>query len=305
MTKPQRSETPTSHVPAASQTALATATLRALAAQDQRPEICGPDYLAEIFLDQDRRLHLQDAAARAWILHNKTAPGVYEFMIARTRFFDERVEQALACNLPQIVFLGAGYDSRPYRFAGQIQDTHIFELDTLPTQQHKIAALEQAGVPIPTQVVYVAVDFGTSDLRAALHAAEFDPTLRTLFVWEGVTYYLSAPAVDDVLKFIRENSPPSSSLCFDYARLSPQALEEDGVKQLRGHMRSNYAAEPVKFGIRAGELEPFLAERGFMLGEHLAPADMETRYLTLEGGTSIGKPTPLMCLVQAFVADHP
>jgi methyltransferase (TIGR00027 family) len=303
MSTPERSEP--SAPPVASQTALATATLRTLAAYDQRPEIRGPDYLAEIFLDQERRQPLQDAAIRAWILQSKVSPGAYEFMIARTRFFDELVEQALARNLPQIVFLGAGYDTRPYRFAAQIQDTRIFEMDTLPTQQHKIAALGQAGVPIPNQVVYVAIDFETSNLPASLAEAGFDSALRTLFVWEGVTYYLSSSAVDGVLNFVHENSPPGSSICFDYARLSPQALDDESVKQLGGHMRSNYAAEPVKFGIQAGELESFLVQRGFKIGEHLTPEDMHARYLTLRDGTSAGKPPPLMCLVQAFVVDRP
>jgi methyltransferase (TIGR00027 family) len=301
---PEGSETPTSQGLVASQTALATTTLRALAALDERPGFYGPDYLAEIFLDEKRRKALQDAATRAWILREKTAPGVYEFMIARTIFFDELVVQALAQDIPQIVFLGAGYDTRPYRFADQIQETRIFELDTLPTQQHKITALRQADVPIPGQVVYIAVDFETSNLRAVLTEAGFDPAVRTLFIWEGVTYYLSAPGVDGVLSFVRENSPPGSSICFDYARLSPHALDDEGIQQLRGHMRSNYATEPVKFGIQVGELEPFLTHMGFTLGEHLAPEDMQARYLTLEDGTSVGKPPPLMCLARAMVVNR-
>jgi methyltransferase (TIGR00027 family) len=300
----ERSESHSSQERVASQTALATTTMRALAAHDERPELRGPDYLAEIFLDQKRKQAIQDAVARAWILQEKTAPGVYEFMIARTLFFDEIVEQALAQNIPQIVFLGAGYDSRPYRFAARIKDTRIFELDSLPTQQHKIKALSQAGVPIPDQVVYIAVDFETTDLRPALDKAGFDTELRTLFIWEGVTYYLSAPAVDGVLSFVQENSPPGSLICFDYAHLSPQALDEEGVMQLRQHMRSAHAAEPVKFGIRAGELESFLAQRGFILGDHVTPEDMEARYLTFQDGTSAGKPSPLMYLAQALVADH-
>jgi hypothetical protein len=43
---------------------------------------------------------------------------------------------------------------------------------------------------------------------------------------------------------------------------------------------------------------------GFTLGEHLAPEDMQARYLTLEDGTSVGKPPPLMCLARAMVVDR-
>jgi len=59
---------------------------------------------------------------------------MYEYLIARTAFFDDIVEQALRENIPQIVFLGAGYDSRPYRFKDLIKETSIFELDIHTTQ---------------------------------------------------------------------------------------------------------------------------------------------------------------------------
>jgi len=101
----------------ASGTAMATAFMRALAACDPREEIRGNDTLAEIFLTEEQKKPLRDSAARAWVLHNRVAPGAYEFMIARTAFFDQIVEQALEENIGQVVLLGAGYDSRPYRFA--------------------------------------------------------------------------------------------------------------------------------------------------------------------------------------------
>lgn len=57
--------------------------------------------------------------------------------------------QALRENLPQVVFLGAGYDSRPYRFQDLLRNTRIFELDIASTQQRKRQVLERAGVAIP------------------------------------------------------------------------------------------------------------------------------------------------------------
>jgi hypothetical protein len=41
-----------------SETAMATATMRALAAHDERDEIRGADYLAEVFLTDDRKAPL-------------------------------------------------------------------------------------------------------------------------------------------------------------------------------------------------------------------------------------------------------
>lgn len=224
-----------------SETAMATATMRTLAAQDERAEIRGPDYLAELFLNEDRKSPLRDRNTRQWVLKNKVAPGMYEFMIVRTAYFDQVVAEALRENIPQIVILGAGYDSRACRFKDQIQDTNIFELDALPTQQRKRDILRQAGIPLPKQLVFVPINFNTDDLEQVLVQAGFHPDEQTLFIWEGVTYYLSLEVVDGMLKSIRSISPAGSSLCFDYAALSRGALDEAGVKRVRQIMKSDHS----------------------------------------------------------------
>src|SRR5262249_59862380 len=42
-------------------------------------------------------------------------PGARTSAIARTSFIDERADTAVAAGVGQIVLLGAGYDTRPYR----------------------------------------------------------------------------------------------------------------------------------------------------------------------------------------------
>lgn len=280
---------------------MATAFMRALAAYDPRKEIKGNDYLAQIFLEEKQKKPLKDLAIRAWVVKNKIAPGAYEFMIARTAFFDRIVEQALRDNIEQVVFLGAGYDSRPYRFRKFIQDTKIFELDAGPTQQHKKECLEQAKISIPEQVIFVPINFETNNLRDTLMEAGFSRERKALFIWEGVTYYLSTEAVDNMLRFVRLNSPSGSLISFDYASLSDEALNEDGAKELRKHMKSRYSNEPTKFGIEAGKIEAFLAERGLEVVEHLAAAEMDEKYLSIGGYSDVGKVPSLFCLVCATV----
>jgi len=101
----------------ASGTALAAAFMRALAARDPRKEIRGNDYLGEIFPEENQKKPLKDPAVRDWVLQNKLTPGAYEFMIARTAFFDRIVEQALKENIEQVVFLGAAQQT-PERTVG-------------------------------------------------------------------------------------------------------------------------------------------------------------------------------------------
>jgi O-methyltransferase involved in polyketide biosynthesis len=118
-------------------------------------------------------------------------------------------------------------------------------------------------------------------------------------VWEGVTYYLSAEVVDNMLIYVKENAPPGSSICFDYAALSSEALNEHSVKKLRKHMRSQHAKEPTKFGIRAGEIDSFLSNKNFVVIEHFTADEMSKKYLSSEIPLVIGKVPPLFCLVHA------
>jgi methyltransferase (TIGR00027 family) len=287
-----------------SETAMGTATLRALAAMDERKEIKGPDYLAELFLPDEHKSPLKDPAIREWVMKNRIAPGMYEFMIARTAFFDHVVEQALLENIPQIVFLGAGYDSRSYRFNDMIKDTRIFELDIQPTQKHKKTLLYQASINIPDHLVFVSINFKTDHIGDILNQVGFNRNQKTLFVWEGVTYYLSATVIDDTLSVITSNSPAGSLICFDYASHSPDRLNDDGLKKIREMMRSNYPDEPTQFGIKDGEIKSFLSSRGYNIIEHINSTEMERKYLSLADGSSAGKVPASFCLILASVSDH-
>lgn len=285
-----------------SDSAMGVALFRALAVRDEREEIRGPDFLAEKFLPREYQAMLDNPAAREWI--KGKAPGSYEYFVARTAFFDGVVCEALRENLPQIVFLGAGYDSRPYRFQGLLRETRIFELDVASTQQRKKELLERAGVAIPPPVTFVPVDLARDSLRDALVRAGFDPNLRTLFVWEGVMYYLTAEEVDRTLALVRSCSPAGSVLCFDYMADAPDMLSRYGVAESQALMRDTYHAEPIQFRIAEGTVEAFLAERGYSILEHLATSDMEKKYLTLRSGEPAGKALACFALVKA-VAGGP
>ncbi len=132
--------------------------------------------------------------------------------------------------------------------------------------------------------------------------AGFRTDRQTLFVWEGVTFYLSSAVVDATLSRIRACAPAGSVLSFDYAALSPATLNEERSRRLHANMRANHAAEPARFGILAGTIESFLAARGYRLVEHLDAGDMERRFLTLRDGSSLGRPPALLCLARAELA---
>ncbi len=202
-----------------SDSALTVAFCRALSTYEPREEIRGQDTLAALFVAEESQKTLADPSARAWMIQK--FGGTYEFFVARTAYGDGLFREALRQDLPQIVVLGAGYDTRGLRFRDEIRGTRIFELDSALTQERKRRLLAAAGVSEPPQLRYLPVNFERQKLSDVLAAAGYEKDRKTLFVWEGVSYYLTAAAVDATFAFLRERAAPGSRLCFDYMVKAP------------------------------------------------------------------------------------
>ena len=92
-------------------------------------------------------------------------PGPRASAIARTKLIDDLLEH-LAPSVDQVVILGAGYDTRPYRLAG-LSSCAVFEVDHPSTQAVKRSVLRRTGT-VTTSVAFVPVDFEIDDLAEAL-----------------------------------------------------------------------------------------------------------------------------------------
>jgi methyltransferase (TIGR00027 family) len=271
-----------------SQTAGLTTFFRACAYKERDERLRGPDHLARVFHVGWPRLLL--ATSRITLpMTRRLLPGVYEYLFARTEFFDELFERALEESCPQIVLLGAGCDSRAYRFESLVKDTTIYELDHPATQQVKRELLSRGGIAVPEYVRFVAADLNSGLLSEALASHGFHRDRRTLFLMEGVIYYLSAEGVDSLLQSVRECSSPGSGLAFDYIveSMVRGTCDRYGARQVASRVAS--AGETFRFGIDDHKIESFLEDRGFQLTRHLTPQDLEATYLARAGAPTRGR----------------
>ena len=124
---------------------------------------------------------------------------------------------ALNNKTTQIVLLGAGYDSRAYRFAKSNHGTRIFELDIAPTQDRKKKCIKKARIDITKHVTFVPINFNQEPLKDALEKANYENHQKTLFIWEGVSYYLEVESVDSTLEFVSHALHHESAIAFDYS----------------------------------------------------------------------------------------
>jgi methyltransferase (TIGR00027 family) len=234
---------------------------------------------------------------------NRLAPaGIYEYVLARTKLLDGVFLQALESSFAQIVLLGAGFDTRALRFAPRNQGTRIFELDVATTQQPKIDILKRKGMALPEELVFVAIDFDRQDLADVLLAAGYEERQRTLFLWEGVTMYLTPEAVDGTLSFIRESAAAGSIVVFDYVYASVLRRENRFYGEAEIYELVSGAGEGWTFGLEEGQVEGFLAERGFAMTAHHSPADLEETYLRAGDGTLFGRINGTHCIAVASVS---
>jgi methyltransferase (TIGR00027 family) len=242
----------------ASVTALVTAYVRAYHASV--PELKGlfDDYVApQLFTTEELE---QFGGHLAGTMQTPTRA----VTLGRSRFCEERILEA---GLPQLVQVGAGYDTFPQRHPGR---TRVFEVDHPATQADKRQRLARAGYD-EAGATYVAVDLAATSLEEALAGSGFDPARPAFFAWLGVTYYLERSAVDATFAAIARLAAPGSRLVFDYlepAALGPQA--DPAIVQVQAILRQ--LGEPFITGL----------EVGFPLVEDLGPAEIQARY-TLPG----------------------
>lgn len=193
--------------------------------------------------------------------------------VVRTRLIDDWVTSAVDGGARQVLVLGAGFDSRAYRL-GALEGTAVYEVDHPSTQAVKQRALRgHSG-----DVVFVPVDFLRDDLGAALTRAGFDAGMRTVVIWEGVTNYLTAAAVDATLRALVRMAPVGSTVVFTYVDRS--VIDGNGgfagVDTWRGAVSD--AGETWTFGFDPGELPSYLASRGLRLLDDLSAREAAERY---------------------------
>lgn len=222
------------------------------------------------------------AGAMVARLIDRRWPGARSSGVARTRLIDDAIEKALRDGVGQVVILGAGFDCRAYRVRG-IQRARVFEVDRGATLAAKRLRLTQILGVLPAHVIFVEVDFNRQALDQQMEASGFDPSARSFFIWEGVTNYLTAAAVDSTLRYIGTNAVPGNRLIFTYVHrgVIDGSVPFEGTRNLAATL--GRAGEPWTFGIDPAEAPTYLADYGFELIEDLGATEYRARYMGPSG----------------------
>jgi methyltransferase (TIGR00027 family) len=196
----------------------------------------------------------------------------FAYLAARTQFYDDAVKAALDEGTRQVVVIGAGYDSRAWRFARP--GVQFFEIDQAATQADK-RRRAPAGGPR-----YVSADAGGGGGGELLRASGFVEGAPTIFTVEGVTMYLTEAQVDALLCELARISGPGSRLAVNFG----VGFDADDSARSRrraalGRMLVKLGREPFRFELAPDDARSFLARTGWTVEDMATGPQLGARYL--------------------------
>lgn len=198
--------------------------------------------------------------------------GLRSHVLLRSRFAEDCLEAAVRRGVSQYILLGAGLDTFAYRQPEWASTLTIIEVDQPASQAAKQRMLLDAGIDVPRNVHFVAIDFEHESLAEGLARHAVDVSRPTFFSWLGVTMYLQRSAIEAVLRTVAA-FPPDSEIVLTFAEPRREGEEPSQAAESAAQI-----GEPwVSYFTRA-ELADELRRCGFTRIEFLDRDDAIRRY---------------------------
>ena len=252
----------------ASRTALGVAALRAVHRLiDGEPKILD-DPIAALLLDDDDGRQLFARVREPDVLALRSR------VLLQSRFAEERMAEAVRRGVCQCVVLGAGFDTFAYRQPEWARSLRIHEVDHLATQTEKRRRLGKAGVLMPSNLEFVAIDFESVSLPDALRTSSLDFSQPTFFSCLGVLVYLTREAADAIFALVA-GFPAGSEIAFTFStRDAAISNWANKVKHLGEPWRTHSEADALMCDLHALGFSEILllttdaAEQGYFQGRN-------------------------------------
>jgi methyltransferase (TIGR00027 family) len=209
-------------------------------------------------------------------IHERFSLGMRAWLVARSRYAEDKLAQAVIKGIRQYVLLGAGLDTFAHR--NPHPSVRVFEVDHPATQQWKRNLLALSGLPEPSNLRYVPIDFERQSFTYEMQSSGLDLGAPIIFAWLGVVMYLSHSAFRATLDFIAA-LPTGSGVIMDYGlprhALPPSELESRNL--LAARVES--IGEPFQLFFTPEQMAAELT--AFQLVEDLDPEEINARYFFL------------------------
>ncbi|KAE8683347.1 hypothetical protein F3Y22_tig00111210pilonHSYRG00386 [Hibiscus syriacus] len=167
------------------------------------------DPLAHVLAGETYLINLHEKIKKDRHNNAREISGV--ILAVRTLWFDSKIEAVVDSlgGAAQVVLLGAGMDLRAYRLSC-LKESDVFEVDFPEVLQVKAALLEETLEStehlwlMEKSLTRVAADIRENDWVEKLQTSGFVPEKNTVWILEGIIYYLSNSQAMQVLKIVGE-----------------------------------------------------------------------------------------------------
>jgi methyltransferase (TIGR00027 family) len=221
--------------------------------------------------------------------------GLRAAMVVRSKLAEDELGKAVEAGVRQYVILGAGLDTFAYRNPYTSKGLHVYEVDHPSTQAWKKTLLQNAHIPVPNELTFVAADFEKKTLAESLREAGFRFDQPAYFSWLGVVVYLTQETIFDTLRFVA-SLPEGSGITFDYC-LQRSLLNpiERAISETLGKVIAELGEPWVSFFEPATLIED-VKKLGFTHINDLGPDELNSRYFfRRKDGLRAGGSVRLMC----------
>lgn len=215
------------------------------------------------------------ARRAVFCLEHFMVAGIVAHYLARKRWIECLVRDALAGGIRQVVVLGAGFDTLAARLSLEFPHVRFIEFDHPATQAAKRRALD----PAPN-LEFHPVDLAHESLAAC---PGFSRTVSSIVIAEGLTMYLNPDRVAAMLQNSAVLAGPAGQVIFTFME---QAA--DGSISFRGEnplvawwLKSR--REPFLWGISRDALPAWLEENGLHVGVVAVDRELRAEILAPRG----------------------
>ena len=199
-------------------------------------------------------------------------------IVARARFIEDLVLEAVGRGVGQYVLLGAGLDTFAQRNPELVSRLVVFEVDRPGPQAWKQRRLTELGFGLPDRLRFVPVDFeASSSWLERVFAAGFDAQRPAVVASTGVSMYLTKDATASTLREVA-GFAPGSTLAMTF--LLPLELAAADVRPgLQAAERGARASgTPFISFFTPAEMLALARECGLRDVRHVSAADLAQRY---------------------------
>ncbi len=217
-----------------------------------------------------------------WVIRKSEAkvPGLWGGIMGRKRYIDDKVIKSADGHIDAVVNLGAGCDTRAFRLPA-LAEVPVWEVDQLQNTKSKRSRLEKLFQQVPDHVTLVPIDFDHEDLGTVLAAHGYEPDMKTVFIWEGVTQYVTESGIRATLDFL-SRAPEGSRLVFTY---TPKDFIEGKVFYGQEFLYQKMLLKDKLwlFGMDPDNVDDVLGEYGWRVVEHLGYDELDMVYVKPTG----------------------